>query len=154
VAGASGIKSETIFTLGLVVGGLYLVYQLVQGIKGAGKAAADVAAAAAHAATHAVSAGVNTVSGALANAYLKATLPPNIVPTGAVVLPSGGTVAMSDIPGVTFDPLSNSAVFDYAGSQYLMSGAMDNLGNYIAQLVGAASGADFGLLPGTTTSWS
>ncbi|HEV8612328.1 MAG TPA: hypothetical protein VGQ73_02385, partial [Gemmatimonadales bacterium] len=82
---AKGLLDNKILTAGLVAGGLYVIYQLVQGAKKLGQGVADVATAAARAASDtaaavgsAGTAAVNTVSGAIAHVYLAATLPPDI----------------------------------------------------------------------------
>ena len=157
---AAKVIDDKILTAGIVLGGLYVIYQLVQGTKKLGQGVADVAQAAASAASDTAravgSAGtavLNTVSGAIAHVYLAATLPPDMKVTGNVALqPGNQRIALANIPGgVTFDQLSDSAVFDYMGTQYLMSGALNGSGDYIAQPVGPSQAAwpvdavDFGI---------
>jgi hypothetical protein len=136
-------NTETLLALGVVLGGAYVLYNIMQGAKALGQGVANVGAAAARAAQAVGNAGVNAVSGGIAQAYLAATLPPSINPSGNVSLqPGSQIVSMSTIPGgVSFDSLSDSAVFDYMDSQYLISGSLDVHGNYIAQLVGPSTSA-------------
>lgn len=152
-----------ILTYGLVAAGLYVVYQIIQGVKAAAQGVADVGKAAVTAAGDGVAA-VNTaannaisavVSGPVAAAYLAATLPPNMPATGKAALqPGNQLIALSSLTTpVTMDQLSNSAVFDYAGSQYLMSGQLDAQGNYVAQLVGP-SAVGTPLTADALTNWS
>lgn len=136
-------NTETLLALGVVLGGAYVLYNIMQGAKALGQGVADVGAAAARAAQAVGNAGVNAVSGGIAHAYLAATLPPAINPTGnASLQPGNQIVALSAIPGgVSFDSLSNSGVFDYRDNQYLLMGPLDAQGNYIATLVGPSTSA-------------
>ena len=138
-------QTQDFVLLGALALAGYVVYNLISGVK----KTADVAAAIAHAAAQAGQAVNDSVVSSLAKVYTAATLPPNIVPTGTVRLPNGALLAAAQLPGMTFDPGSNSAGFTWLGTEYILTpGQYDAQGNLLATEM-----PDFGLID-ASGGWS
>lgn len=138
------IQTEQILMLGAVAGGLYLLYQAVQGLKDVGGAAASAAAKVGKATVDVaktVLSPVSTPAGWIAAEIWKTwnwATSGDVIPTGAVVLPTGTKVATSDL-NMTFNDQYNVAVFSYKGVTYVIAPnpdpngvAYDNNGDYHA----------------------
>jgi hypothetical protein len=138
------VHTEQILVLGVVAGGLYLLYQAVQGLKDVGGAAAGAAAKVGQAAvslakvaTAPISAPVGWVASEIWRTWHWATSGDQ-VPSGAVVFPDGTKVAASDL-SMTFNDDYNVAVFAYKGVTYVIAPnpdpagtALDSNGDYHA----------------------
>lgn len=130
-------QTQDFVLLGLLALAGYVVYNLVTGVKKTAQVAGQIVDAA-NQAGQAVTDGTAT---ALAKIYTAATLPPNIVPSGAVTLPNGLVVPASQLPGMQFDSSANVATFSYMGSAYQIApNQYDAHGNLLATEV-----PDFGI---------
>lgn len=139
------IKGEQILMLGAVAGGLYLLYQIVEGLKEAAPKVADAATKAgkavynaAQTATSPVAAPIGWAAAAIWKTWDWATNP-NSNPTGYVVLPDNTKLPFSQL-AVTFNNAYNLAQFNYQGRAYVIpqnpddGPSFDNDGNYHAVL--------------------
>lgn len=137
-------RTQDIVLLGALGLAAYVVYTIVAGVK----KTADVAQSIVDAAGAAGQQVEDSVATGLAKIYTAATLPPAMVPTGAVRLPNGAVVPSSQIAHLTFDSSQNLAFFNYMGIDYQIAPQQwDTQGNLIAAEV-----PDFGLT--NTGGWS
>lgn len=139
-------RTQDIVLLGALGLAAYVVYNLITGVK----KTADMAASIAHAAAMAGQQINDNVVNGLAQVWVAARFPPNIVPSGAIRLPNGALVPASRIAQLTFDSAQNLGYFNYLGVDYQITPQQwDNQGNLIANEV-----PDFGLTINSTGGWS
>ena len=93
--------------------GLYLLYKVYSGWASIGRGVADV-----------------TLT-PLANLYARLTMAGQMIPTGIILLPNGGTVAVAQLV-VRPVPGTNSAAFNYGGTTYYLNTPHDENGNWAA----------------------
>ncbi len=115
------------------------MYNLIQGAKKTAEVAAGIMQGAAAAGQQVQ----DTVATGLAKLYTLATLPPGMVPSGAISIPSiGSVVPVSKLTALSFDSSQNLGFFGYMGITYQVSPQQwDSQGNLIATEV-----PDFGLI--------
>jgi hypothetical protein len=122
---AEGVKGEQILMVGVVAGGLYLLYQVIQGLKNVGSAAASAAgkvgsavASAAETAATPIAAPIGYAAAALWKTWEWATSA-NIAPSGNVIMPDGSAIPVSQL-ALSFDDTYNVAKFAYQGRAYVI----------------------------------
>jgi hypothetical protein len=137
------IKGDQVLMAGAVLGGLYILYEVMQGLKAAGSAAASAAGAVAKGADQVATTLTSPVASAIAAVYNAAwqtwdwATNSNMVPSGNVILPNGTTLPLSSVQPVTFNSAYNVGQFAYGGVTYVIpqnpSGpSYDPQGNYHA----------------------
>lgn len=143
-------QTQDFVLLGALGLAAYIVYNLIKGVK----TTVGVATSAVQAIGAAGQQAQDTITSAIAKVISAAVLPPKIVPTGAVSLPNGLVIPVSQLAtyasNFAFDPTSNTALFGYQGITYQVNPQQwDPQGNLIATEV-----PDFGLQSSATGGWS
>lgn len=136
-------KTEHILAIGLVGVGLYVVYQLVQGVKAVGSGVASAAGAAGKAVVGAAQDVAQPISSAIADTIVAAwktwdwATGANMVPSGNVVMPDGTVIPLGQLGVVSYNNQYNLAQFSYGGLAYVIpqnpnGPSYDTNGNYHA----------------------
>lgn len=135
-------KSENILALGLVAVGVYVVYQVIQGVKAVGTGVASAASAAGQAVVNTAQDLAQPVSTAIADTAVAIwktwdwATGANMVPTGNVIMPDGSVIPLANLK-VSYNNQYNAAQFNYGSQAFVIpqnpnGPSYDTNGNYHA----------------------